>query len=183
MRVIGGWLGPVVWRLAGAGCAGPAVRLHGGQCCRWCGGQWHRGSASGWISSTTCLTAAALQVSPAASMSGAVYISISAALTGAIVVVASLRQTGAGPGSLRPSMGMPGDLRATGDGFGAMRPSISVARAIRATGEGFSATRSGFRRAGRAYAPLARGSAMHTATQHPEHLRPGTGAVRFGRNR
>ena len=71
----------MVWRLAGAGCAGPAVRPMVGSAAV---GVAASGivAASGWVSGSlpTCLTTAALHVSPAASMSGAVYISISAAL-------------------------------------------------------------------------------------------------------
>jgi hypothetical protein len=141
-------------------------------------------AASGWISGgATCLTTAELQATPSASMSGAVHISISASLTWSIVVAASLRQTGAGLGSFRPSMGMPGDLRATGDGFGAMRPSISVARAIRPTGEGFSATRSASGVPGDLRATGAGFSDARPPLNTPSALRPGTGAVRFGRNR
>ncbi len=80
MRVIGGWLGQWSGGWLGPGAPGlPSGYMVGSAAV----GVAASGivAASGWISgSTTCLTTAALHVSPAASMSGAVYISISAAL-------------------------------------------------------------------------------------------------------
>lgn len=80
MRVIGGWLGQWSGNWLGpgdsglpsgfmAGSAGAGVSASGIV------------AAAGWISGgATCLTTAALQATPSASMSGAVHISISAAL-------------------------------------------------------------------------------------------------------
>lgn len=80
MRVIGGWLGRWSGDWLGPGAPGlPSGYMVGSAAV----GVAANGilAASGWIGgNATCLTTAALQAAPAASMSGVVHISISSAL-------------------------------------------------------------------------------------------------------